>query len=105
MAWYEITNESGPIDFECQSDQVERTLQNCKNLLMTRMGEVPFDRQRGLNPKLFDLPLPEMKEALMPELDRVLLWEPDAVGVRASVEHNTEGEVIIRCVVEINIKE
>ena len=36
---------------------------------MCRMGEVPFDRMRGLNPALFDLPLNEMQEQLLPELD------------------------------------
>ncbi len=54
MARYEITNEQKPIEFEGLGE-VKRIVQNCKNLLMTRLGEVPFDRLRGFNWALFDL--------------------------------------------------
>lgn len=101
MAQYVITNEPGRIDFECDSDFTERTLQNAKNLLMLRKGEVPFDRQRGLDPALFDLPLSEAEEVLLPELDRVMLWEPDIEVVGAEMDANEAGETIIRCVVEM----
>ena len=89
MAQYEITNLPEPIDFECSNSPLQRTLQNAKNLLMTRRGEVPFDRQRGLDPALYDLPIAEAKMRLMPELDRVMLWEPDVevdfLGGKANV--------------------
>ena len=40
MAHYEIDNRPVPIDFECgYSEIIQRTIQNAKNLLMTRMGE------------------------------------------------------------------
>lgn len=104
MAQYEITNLPEPIDFECSSIQLLRALQNAKNLLMCRMGEVPFDRQRGLNPALFDLPMAEMEAKLMPELDRVMLWEPDVEVVRATIERNVNGETIIRCIIETQIE-
>ena len=100
MAQYEITNLPGAIDFECNNNYVRRTLQNCTNLLMCRKGEVPFDRQRGFDPALYDLPIEEIRSALLPELDRVMLWEPNAEVVRASVELE-DGEAVIRCVVEI----
>ncbi len=102
MARYEITNETIPIDFEGASDFTQRTIQNAKNLLMCRMGEIPFDRQRGFNPALYDLPLEEMRERLTEELDRVMLWEPDAEVVSATATRNDAGEVIIRCVIEID---
>ena len=103
MAQYEITNEALPIDFEGNSDFVNRTLQNCKNLLMCRRGEIPYDRQRGFDPTLFDLPPEEFEAALLPERDRVMLWEPDAEVVSASYEYTDEdGEVLISCIVEIN---
>ena len=44
MAQYQITNRPAPIDFECNSDIILRTIQNAKNLLMCRMGEVPYDQ-------------------------------------------------------------
>ena len=85
MARYEITNEQKPIEFEGLGE-VKRIVQNCKNLLMTRLGEVPFDRLRGFNWALFDLPAEEFRTRLLPEVDRVLLWEPRAEAVvRATV--------------------
>ena len=73
MAQYQITNQPAPIDFECNSDMILRTIQNAKNLLMCRMGEVPYDRYRGIDPAYYNLPMPELKEKLLPELDR--MWK------------------------------
>ena len=100
MAIYEITDRQEPIDFECSRDATRRTLQNAKNLLMCRMGEVPYDRQRGLNPKLYDMPLTQARTLLMPELDRVMLWEPNVEVINAMIGVE-DGETIIRCAIEI----
>lgn len=100
MAQYVITDEPCAIDFECDNDFIRRTLQNARNLLMCRKGEVPFDRLRGLDPAIFDLPLPEAEEALLPELDRVMLWEPDVEVVSARMIPDGD-RMIIRCVVEV----
>ena len=40
---YIITNAPEEIDFEISNDAERRAVQNAKNLLMTRMGEIPFD--------------------------------------------------------------
>lgn len=104
MAQYVITNDPTAIDFECDGDILARTLQNAKNLLLLRKGEVPFDRQRGLDAVLFDLPLSDAEQALLPELDRVMLWEPDVEVVSAEFDINDAGETIIRCVVETEIE-
>ena len=100
MAQYEISNIPGSIDFECNNSLLKRTIQNAKNLLMCRKGEVPFDRQRGFDPALFDLPMEELQRRLLPELDRVMLWEINAevVSAKATME---AGETVIRCVIEI----
>lgn len=103
MAKYTIDNRRSPIDFECNGDILARTLQNCKNLLMCRKGEVPYDRMRGLDPAIYDLPLPEANEVILPEMDRVLGWEPDARAVSAKVELDRDGETVITVVVEINV--
>lgn len=100
MAQYEITNIPGAIDFECSNDFTKRTLQNAKNLLMCRMGEIPYDRQRGFDPSLFDLPLSKLQSELLPELDRVMLWEPDVEVIRATAELEN-GTTVIHCIVEI----
>ena len=80
---------------------VGRTLQNAKNLLMTKMGEVPYDRFRGFNQRIYDLPLPELKTELLPELDRVMMWEPDVEVVEADAFIDDDGATVIEVVLEI----
>ena len=102
MAQYQIENQATPIDFECNSDVIMRTVQNAKNLLMCRMGEVPYDRYRGFDPALYDLPAKAFGEALLPELDRVMLWEPDAEVVSASYEMADDGGFVVTCMIDVN---
>ena len=104
MAQYEINNLPVPIDFECSDSLLNRTLQNAKNLLMCRRGEVPFDRQRGFDASLFDLPLDVLQEYLPMELDRVMLWEPDVEVVSGTAELMQDGTVLIRCVIETELE-
>ena len=101
MAKYEITNQQEPINFEIIDDPVARTLQNAKNLLMTEMGEVPYDRYRGFDYALYHLPIDQMRLALLPELDRVMMWEPDASVVSASADMNGQKEIVITVILEI----
>ena len=106
MALYEITSEPADLDFECTviSNIIDRTLRNVKNLISCRKGEVPFDRQRGLDPAIFDLPYFEANALIVRELDRCLLWEPDAEVYDGWLELRN-GETIVHCVVEIRIGE
>jgi len=100
MAQYQIDNSPSPIDFQ-SSDFIRRTLQNAKNLLMCRMGEIPYDRLRGFDPSLFDLPMERFREELLPELDRVMQWEPDVEVADARAELTEDGETRIICILEI----
>lgn len=104
MGRYIIDNRPEEIDFRKTEGMLQRTIQNAKNLLMTRKGEVPYDRLRGLDPAIFDLPIPKMQEALIPELDRVMLWEPDAEVISAQCHLDENGEAIIRVELEIDIE-
>ena len=79
--------------------------ENAKNLLMCKMGEVPYDRYRGFNPALFDLPMQQFEERLLPELDRVMLWEPDVEIVGATCDQDENGSIIITATIEIDIEE
>lgn len=103
MAKYKIDNLPEPINFETGNDPVARTVQNCKNLLMTKMGEVPYDRYRGFDYALYHLPIDKMRSALLPELDRVMAWEPDAEVASATAEINDQNETVITVILEINI--
>lgn len=104
MAQYVIDNLPSSIDFQ-ESDIILRTIQNAKNLIMCRMGEVPYDRYRGFNPALFDLPFPEFENELLPELDRVLMWEPDAEVVDADATMMEDGNIYIQVTINIQIGE
>lgn len=104
MARYEIDNRPTPIDFECDmTEPVQRTLQNAKNLLLCKMGEVPYDRLRGFDPSMLDTPMDKLQEQLMPEIDRVMMWEPDVEVIKAEATLDENGEVYIRVILEINL--
>lgn len=106
MALYEIDNRPAPIDFECGFENVvQQTIQNAKNLLMTRMGEVPYDRLRGFDVSLLDLPIDKLRQEIMPELDRVMMWEPDVEVSDAEVSLDANGEIYIRVILKIDIGE
>lgn len=105
MAQYIITNQPEPINFEIGDDFVARTVQNAKNLLMTHMGEVPYDRLRGFDQALYHLPIDQMRLALMPELDRVMLWEPDVDVLEAAVEMMDNNQVLIKATIEIEAED
>lgn len=102
MAKYTITNQPAPLRFDIGGDAVQRTLQNAKNLLMCAMGEVPYDRMRGFDRSLYDLPEKEFREQLLPELDRMLLWEPDAEVVDAEFSTNENGAIVITATIDIS---
>ena len=104
MAKYVIDNVPYPINWE-EKDRVQRTLQNAKNLLMCRMGEVPYDRWRGFDPALNDLPMDQMRNELLPELDRIMLWEPDVEVVDAEATLTPDGETYIRVTIEVTYLE
>ncbi len=104
MAKYQIDNAPYPIKWE-GNDRIERTLQNAKNLLMCRMGETAYDRWRGFNPALYDLPIEEMQNELLPELDRIMLWEPDVEVADAEAKLTEDGETYIRVTIEVTYLE
>ena len=105
MARYVIDNRPEPLSFETGDNIIARTVQNAKNLLMTQMGEVPYDRLRGFDPALYHLPIEDMRAALLPELDRVMMWEPDVNVVEATATINENGETLISCVIDVGIQD
>lgn len=100
MAVYVIDNRPAPIEFE-DGDAAEQTIRNCKNLLMCKMGEIPFDRLRGFDPALMDLPMEQFRAELLPEIDRVITWECDAEVIDATCGFDAKGELIISVTIEV----
>ena len=107
LAQYEIDSRKEPLNFESamRNDVIERTLRNAKNLLMCRRNEIPYDRQRGLDPGIFDIPMAQAQALIIQELDRVMLWEPDAEVVEGWLEQDENGETVVHCIIEITIGE
>jgi len=107
MAQYEITTEPIELDFECTAakDAVERTIWNAKNLLMCRKGEIPFDRNRGLDQSLFDLPFGEANQRITEELDRVMMDEPDVEVVEGWLDVNEDGDTVVHCILTVTFEE
>ena len=104
MAKYQIDNIPSPIDFQ-SGDLVQRTLQNVKNLLMCRMWEVPYDRFRGFDPAIYDLPIPALRTELLPELNRLMMYEPDVSVEDAEATLLPSGEVYIKVIVNCKLNE
>lgn len=100
MAYYTIDNKPFVIDFT-GGGGIDRILKNCKNLIMTRRGEIPYDRLRGLDDKLFHMPLGQVRQELVPALDIALSWEPRATVVSADANIDENGELIITMIVEV----
>lgn len=98
---YVINNVRGRIDFEMENDPQMRAVQNAKNLLMTRMGEIPLDRLRGFDQSLYDMPINEMQDILMEELDRVMAYEPYVEVVSAEIVRNEKGRLIFNVTIEV----
>lgn len=94
MVTYDITNDESPILYDV-SEVTGRILQNGRNLLRCRLGEVPYDRSRGFDPRLYDLPLPQLQAQLRKEIDRVMIWEPRLRVVDAKAEAMADGTIRI----------
>lgn len=104
MAQYVIDNRPEPVEFEIDSSDLARTLQNAKNLLMTEMGEVPYDRLRGLDPAILHLPFDQMRYELPAEVVRVMLWEPDVKVVQATAVPDDELGTLITVILECELE-
>ena len=104
MALYQIDNVQSPINWQ-EDDIIQRTLQNAKNLLMCRMGEVPYDRFRGFDNALFELPITLIRSELLPELDRIMMWEPDVEVDDAEATLLSDGSTYIKVIIDVTIDE
>ena len=100
MAQYRISTADASLDFEIRDD-IGRLLQNARNLLRLRTGELPFDRKRGLDTGLYDVTITEANEMILPEVDRLLGWEPRVRAMSAEVYRTEDGETVVEAVAEI----
>lgn len=101
---YTINNRLEPIVFEgLETDLEKRVVQNCKNLIMMRRGEVPYDRMRGLNAELEALPIIEAQMRILKDVDIALGWEPRAHAITASCQYDANGDLLIECLIDVEV--
>lgn len=82
----------------------QRTLANARNLLRLQKGEIPYDRMRGLDPALYDMPITQAQGIILAEVTRVLAWEPDIRVLAARIvptSDGTDGAFTIEAEVEV----
>ena len=105
MAQYQITNRPAPIDFECNNDIILRTVQNAKNLLMCRMGEVPYDRYRtpDVESRYFAAQGRYSYFALPGRYNNMSLPDVEIVDGECAMDEN--GDIIITATIEVTIDE
>ena len=98
-----ISTADSAIDTEA-SEYRRRTIANAQNLLRLQKGEMPYDRMRGVDPALYDKPISRAQSVILPEVARVLAWEPDIRVLAARLlpaGDGTDGAFIIEADVEV----
>lgn len=97
---YTIDTQSRPLILKPDSE-MERVAQNCKNILRTQMGEVPYDRMLGLSPELYSMPVMRMNEIILNEAEMALAFEPRAKVIAARAYQTEKMETVIEVTIEI----
>lgn len=104
MAIYRVDSREASVNWEADG-QLERTLQNVKNLLMTRAGEVPYDRLKGVRREVYDMPITQLNARLRQEMEWTLEQEEDAKLVACRAFIDADGATVIEVCVEIEVDE
>lgn len=99
---YEI-DTSLPSSLNWNATEDERVIQNIRNLISTWRYEVAYDRTKGLNPKILDMPAGAAQALYISEIYRLIqTYEP---GVKVKnvklIAINPDGQIIVKVVVEI----
>ena len=98
-----ISTAATAIDTQA-SEYVRRTIANAQNLLRLQKGEIAYDRMRGVDPAIYDMPLRQAQSVILPEVARVLAWEPDIRVLAARLlpgGDGTDGKFVIEADVEV----
>lgn len=91
MAEYYI-NDTTPIDWNLRG--AEKIAQNCQILLCTFLFEVAYERAKGMDPVIVDLPLPDAIRKMKSEVYRVIrTYEPRAKVMSVNVWGEESGDL------------
>lgn len=86
-----------------QAKGYEKIADNVANILKTRISEVPYLRDMGISSEYIDMPITEIKGALISDaIEAITIYEPRAAVKEIDVEEaSVEGDIIIKVVIEV----
>lgn len=95
-----IDIQNAKIDFAATGPA--EILRNVRMIITTLAGTVPFDREFGINPNIFDQPLEHTKNLLTVEyIEKVRRYEPRAKIKQVTFEYDTlNGAIYPKVVIE-----
>lgn len=98
---YEIDSRPRGINWAAQGN--ERIVQNARNLLCMRLGEVALNRWRGIDAALSDVALAQAQDIAQSEIRRVLAWEPRArvLECGARIAEDSPGAFLLWARIEV----
>lgn len=104
MVIKEISNEFVEYDYSLNPLSIEGIVQRGSLLLSTTRGQLPLDREYGLDPKMVDKPsntiLPGLKVDIRKQFKRYI---PEMELLEVILDGmDAEGKMIIRCKVSID---
>lgn len=98
-----VTIYSNDASIDWAATGTERIIQNVKNIVRTRIHEVPFNRYMGLDPDYIDADSRAV-QVLLPEhiKEIIALYEPRATVIGVNVDGVDEnGDYIIAITLEV----
>jgi len=99
---YEI-DTSTPTELNWNAADDERIIQNVRNLISTWRYEVAYNRTKGLDPRIMDMPAESAKALYIAEIYRLIgTYEPNAIIKDVKLlSINSDGQINVKVVVEI----
>ena len=95
-----VDNRGRPLDWGALSAP-QRIAANLRVLLRLTLGEVPFDRTRGLDPELIGTTVGLSDPEIRREVDRLMKWEPRAKLLDLAITHQADGTVLLTMRAEV----
>ncbi len=101
---YIIGTARSPIDWNVRG--TARIAQNAQNLLCTWMYEVAYERTKGVDPRIVDLPFEQAKIKMKSEIYRVIgTYEPLAEIKDIFVDGTNIGDMRVEVALDISLSE
>ncbi|QNU67269.1 hypothetical protein EHE19_001615 [Ruminiclostridium herbifermentans] len=85
-----------------QAKGYEKIADNVANILKTKMSEVPYMRDMGIDSDYMDMPITEVKGQIISNAIEVISYEPRVTVKEIEIEGVTAiGDILIKVVIEV----